>query len=174
MEKFLVRAIGICRFDEFYYRQVRDDPRTLLQAIILLVLLVVFNTTMDQYSWSTGQDFLLEAVTNVASEVFGLYILYLFGRYLYFSPAAAISFRSFFQILGFSAVPGFLTLFVVVPYVGWIPAIIGVAWAFATTLYALYIAFDYNSLWHALGLIFLCGISLSIPFALFYWIFSWP
>ena len=70
-------------------------------------------------------------------------------------PQTEADFGQLFRTLGFSASPGLLRVFVLVPVVGWvIEAIVGI-WMLVAMVIAVRQALDYKSTWRAVGVCFI-------------------
>ncbi len=171
----LARMLGAMRMDVNTYEDVEDDRSATLQAMIVVVIV----------SLCTGVGVMLQSVisgdgsADIVRLLFGIVmgivgwalwalVTWIVGSTVLKTPDTVADWGQLARGTGFAQAPGVFRLFVFVPVVGGLIALLSLIWQIACMIIAVRQCLDYTSTWRAF---FVVLISV-IPYAVIYIIFA--
>jgi len=149
MKNLFGRMIAAARLDVPTYEQVESDPTSTAGAVFIVVIASIAATIGS-------------GARDLASVIAGIFVLlltwtvwvvltYFIGTRLLPSPQTHASLGEVFRTTGFSASPGVLRIFGILPTIG-LPIFIGITiWMLLTFVIAIRQALDYTSSVRALA-----------------------
>ena len=161
------RMIGAARLDVATYEEVEADTSATGQAMAVVAL----------SSLAAGLGNILNGgVTGVIGGVIAALIswaiwaglTYIIGTKLLPEPQTKADFGQLLRCLGFASAPGVLLVFVIIPLLGTLVAIIVAFWTLATMVVAVRQALDYKSTARAVGVCVIgwfVAVAIRIAFA---------
>ncbi len=153
MSSFMDRVVGAARLDVKTYEEVEADGNATGQAVAV-VLLSSIAAGIGQGLGVGLLPLMLGAVGSLIGWAIWAALTSFIGTKLLPEPQTEADFGQLFRTLGFSASPGLLRVFALVPVVGWvIEAIVGI-WMLVAMVIAVRQALDYKSTWRAVGVCF--------------------
>lgn len=139
----LPRMMDVLQLDSNVYRDVRDDPRSTLQAVII-VMLTAGVSALTGLS-STGITGLMSGLLlGVLGWILFAALTHTFGRWIYRGNRAAASWGQLLRTLGFAQTPQVLLLLAIIPFIGWLMTIFVFLWFVVTTIQAIRVAFGFE------------------------------
>jgi hypothetical protein len=154
MSSFMDRVVGAARLDVRIYEEVEADGNATGQAVAV-VLLSSIAAGIGEGLGVGLFSLMLGAAGSLIGWVIWAALTSFIGTKLLPEPQTDADFGQLFRTLGFSASPGILRVFVLVPVVGWVlEAIVGI-WMLIAMVIAVRQALDYKSTWRAVGVCFI-------------------
>jgi hypothetical protein len=154
MSSFMDRVVGAARLDVRTYEEVEADGNATGQAVAV-VLLSSIAAGIGEGLGVGLFSLMLGAAGSLIGWVIWAALTSFIGTKLLPEPQTDADFGQLFRTLGFSASPGILRVFVLVPVVGWVlEAIVGI-WMLIAMVIAVRQALDYKSTWRAVGVCFI-------------------
>ena len=153
MSSFMDRVVGAARLDVRTYEEVEADGNATGQAVAVVIL----SSIAGGIGEGLGVGLLALAIGAVGSLIawaIWAALTSFIGTKLLPEPQTQADFGQLFRTLGFSASPGLLRVFALVPVVGQVlEAIVGI-WMLIAMVIAVRQALDYKSTWRAVGVCF--------------------
>jgi hypothetical protein len=154
MSSFMDRVVGAARLDVRIYEEVEADGNATGQAVAVVLLSSVAAGIGEGLGVGLF-SLMLGAAGSLIGWVIWAALTSFIGTKLLPEPQTDADFGQLFRTLGFSASPGILRVFVLVPVVGWVlEAIVGI-WMLIAMVIAVRQALDYKSTWRAVGVCFI-------------------
>ena len=161
----LQRMIGAARLDVHTYEEVEADQGATKQAL-MVVLIVSIATGIG--GLATGGDPVRNFLAGVALGIIGwalwAFITYFVGTKILNTPETHADWGQLARGTAFAQTPGLLRVFLIIPFIGWLIALIGMLWALVAMVIAVRQCLDYQSTRRAIGVV-LIG---AIPFFILY------
>jgi Yip1 domain len=156
------RLIGSARLDARSYEEVETDPYANVQAVgvvLLSSLAAAIGTGIRDFS-TTLQLMMVALVSWIIWVLLTLFI----GTKLFPERDTRADFSQVLRTTGFSASPGILRVFGVIPGIGWIVFSLATIWMLFTFVVAVRQALDYTSTGRALVVCLLGWIIYGVLF----------
>jgi hypothetical protein len=140
--------IGAGRLNVETYEHVEADPRSTAGSVVTVVLSTL---AAGIGGGLTGaREFTGLLLLTAFSWLVWVGLTYFIGTRLLPGPSTRATFGQVLRTTGFSASPGILRVFGVIPVVGWPIFMASTAWMLATFVVAIRQALDFESTWRAL------------------------
>ncbi len=146
MASFTERMIGSAMLRARTYEEVEADSTAMGQAMGVVVLSGV---AAGLGAW--GSSMALEMFIALASWFVWALLTFVIGTKLLPEPQTRSDLGELLRTIGFSASPGVLRIFGVVPVVGWLISIVASFWMLAAMVIAIRQALDFSSTWRAVA-----------------------
>lgn len=156
------RAIGAAKLDVATYEDVENDPSALGQAMTVVVAASVASGI-----GSLGNGVAAAAIGVVAALVgwfLWAFLTYIIGTKLLPEPQTKADLGQLLRTIGFSAAPGVLNVFGIIPVVGMLVALVAGVWQLVAMVIAVRQALDYTSTGRAVG-VCVIGFIVYLMFA---------
>ncbi|HSR40676.1 MAG TPA: YIP1 family protein [Longimicrobiales bacterium] len=157
------RMKGAALLDVATYEEVEHDPQATMQAAGVVALVAVASAIG---SWQLGPiSVAWAAVSALLSWGLWAAVTYIVGDKLFGGTA---TWGELLRTLGFAQAPGVLGILVIIPFLGWMVAIVMFFWMLATGIVAIRQALDFGTgkavLTAVIGLV--CVVALRMLMAL--------
>jgi len=165
---FTMRLIGAVSVDPLTYEEVENDRTATWQAL-LVVLMSSAATGIGAFGWGTGSVRGILFMSGLALLTWATWALITFeiGTRLMPESSTRADVGQLMRTIGFSAAPGILRVFGVVPGATWPAFTITAVWMLVAMVVAVRQALDYQSTARAVGVCALgWGLSIGIAVAL--------
>jgi len=137
---FTERAIGAARLDRAIYEEVEHDAGATPQAAAVVVLA---SLAFGVGHAGQGGGLLTGMVASLLGWVVWATITWLVGTRLLPTASTHADLGQLLRTIGFSAAPGVLAIFALVPLVGWLVALAAALWQLVAMVVAVRQALDY-------------------------------
>jgi hypothetical protein len=149
MTSFADRVLGAARLDARIYEEVEADQNALPQAMTVVAAAAVAAGIGALRSGAMG------FVGTIIFAFVGWFIwaglTWLIGTKVLPEPQTKTDFPEMLRTIGFASAPGLLGIFGIIPFIGWLIAIVVSLWQLAAMVVAVKQALDYTSLGRAIG-----------------------
>ena len=161
----LQRMIGAARLDVHTFEEVENDQSATKQAM-LVVLIVSLATGIGGLTQGSDivRNFLAGIVLGIIGWALWAFITYFVGTKILKTPETHADWGQLARGTAFAQTPGLLRVFLIIPFIGWVIALIGMLWALVAMVIAVRQCLDYKSTRRAIGVV-LIG---AIPFFILY------
>jgi hypothetical protein len=129
------RMKGAARLDIATFEEVGRDPNATTQALAV-VALAGLAEGLGALRGDGGTGLIGGIVSSIIAWALFSLVAYVIGTSLFRSSAAANP-GSVMRMLGFAYTPQLLSVFRIIPLIGWIPAIVGTIWFLIAAVVAL-------------------------------------
>jgi len=165
MSLFLSRIIRALRLDKQLFEEAEADPKSLLQAMTVVVLASVAGGIGMPGEEET--PFILGALGALFAWAVWAFITYLVGTKLLPTAQTVSSPAELMRTLGFAYAPGLLNVLGVMPVLGWAVRGITAVWMLLAWVIAVRQALDYESTGRAvlvclIGWVVVMGLNLLL------------
>lgn len=148
MSTFTERMVGAARLDVHVYEEVEADRTAMGQAMAVVVLSSI---AAGVGSGFTLGNLLAGAIGALIGWFIWAFLTYLIGTKLLPQPQTRADPGELLRTIGFSASPGVLRVFGLVPILGGLIVLIAEVWMLVAMVIAVRQALDYTSTWRAVG-----------------------
>ncbi|NIM48485.1 MAG: hypothetical protein GTN62_02235 [Gemmatimonadales bacterium] len=148
MSTFTERVVGAARLDVHVYEEVEADRTAMGQAMAVVVLSSI---AAGVGSGLTLGSLLAGAIGALIGWFIWAFLTYLIGTKLLPQPQTRADAGELLRTIGFSASPGLLRVFGLVPLLGGLIVLIAEVWMLVAMVIAVRQALDYTSTWRAVG-----------------------
>jgi hypothetical protein len=171
---FSARLIGALAIDPITYEEVEGDRTATWQALLVVVMSSAA-AGIGAFGWGTGSVRGVLFISGLALVAWAAWALITFeiGTRLMPEPATRADVGQLLRTIGFSAAPGILRVFGIVPGATWPAFAITAVWMLAAMVVAVRQALDYESTMRAVAVCAL-GWALSIGIAVAAQLFFGP
>lgn len=152
MSSFIDRMIGAAKLNPASYEEVEHDSSATGQAAGVVVLVAIASGIGALGAVSFG-GFILSIIATLIGWVIWAAVAWLVGTKLLPEPQTEADIGQLLRTMGFAATPGLLAIFVFIPGIGPIIAIIASIWMLIATVVAIRQALDYSNTWRAIGVV---------------------
>ena len=162
MSTFANRILGSARLDSHSYEEVESDSHANMQAVCVVLassLAAAIGTGIRDAS-----SILQLLVVAVASWIIWVLLTVFIGTRLLPSPETRANFGQVLRTTGFSASPGILRVFGIIPVLGWFIFAGTTVWMLLSFVVAVRQALDYTSTGRALAVCLLGWIIHGVLF----------
>jgi hypothetical protein len=129
------RAVRVARLDLPIYRTIARDPNATREAAIV-VGVVALAAGIGSLRDSAGSVLLAIVGAFLGWFIFS-FMTYFFGRNIFGTPTTQVNVESLLRTQGYARIPNILTFFGFIPFLGWIPVVIGSIWSLITAIIAI-------------------------------------
>ncbi len=169
MRSFPQRMIGAALLDSSLYEEVEADRSAFGQAMVVVVISSLA-TGIGMGSRAGVGGLVAASIAALVGWFFWAWLSYFIGTRLFPTPETSSSWGELLRTTGFSAAPGILRIFSMVPIIGILIYFLAGMWMLAAFVVGVRQALDYRSTWRAVmvcltgwlvsffGLIFLVSI----------------
>jgi uncharacterized membrane protein len=165
MSSFMDRVVGAAKLDVRTYEEVEADPNALGQAVGVILLASI--------AAGIGSGLgvgLLRLIIDGGAALIGwmiwAFLTYFIGTKLLPQPQTKSDFAEMFRTIGFSASPGLLQVFGLLPAVGGVVTFVVQVWMLVAMVIAVRQALDYTSTWRAVGVCVIGWLVMIVAIAL--------
>ncbi len=144
------RMIGAARLDPKTYEEVEHDEAATTQAM-LVVVLASLASGIAVFGQAGFLGLVLGAVMALVGWVIWAAIVYFVGTRILPTAETEADLGQLLRTLGFSASPGLLAVFGVIPGLGVLVRVVASVWQLAAMVVAIRQALDYESTGRAVG-----------------------
>jgi len=130
------RMIGAARLDPATYEAVEANNSATSQAMTVVILAAIAGAIGSLGDASIGR-IIGGALTAVLGWAVFSFFAYWVGTNMLASPATSATQGQVLRTLGFAYTPSILQVFAFIPFIGWIPALIGFVWFLVAAIVAL-------------------------------------
>jgi hypothetical protein len=164
MSTLTSRILGSARLDPQSYEEVESDHQANIQAVGV----VLFSSVAAAIGTGVRDvsSILSVLVVAIASWIIWVLLAVFIGTKLLPTPETRADFGQVLRTTGFSASPGILRVFGLVPVVGWYIFAAATVWMLLTFVIAVRQALDYTSIGRALVV---CLLGWIIHSMVFFW-----
>ena len=154
MSTFVQRIIGAAKLEANTYEEVEHDKSALTQAIQVGVLSAIA-TGIGQAGFSSFSNMTLRIIFALIAWFIWAGITYILGTRLMNEPQTEADMGQMLRTIGFSASPGILNVFGIIPFLGGFVLNVIPIWQLAAMVIAVRQALDYTTTWRA---VVVCGL----------------
>ena len=165
----LGRMLGAVRFDVDTYEDVEDDRSATWQAMAVVVIVSIFSGIglLLASEEATALDFVVGIVRGIGGWALWALVTWLVGGFLLKTPDTVADWGQLARTTGFAQTPGVFNVFIFIPAVGGLIALLAFIWQFACMVVAVRQSLDFTSTWRAFFVILISVIPWLILFVLF-------
>ncbi|HKJ95528.1 MAG TPA: YIP1 family protein [Gammaproteobacteria bacterium] len=174
MSTFTERMIGAARLDAAIYEEVEHDPDAIGQAVGVVVLSSLAAGIGSMLYTGVLQGLVLGTVAALVGWVIWAFLTWIIGTRLLPEEGTEADMGQLLRTIGFSAAPGILRVFGLIPLIGGPIMLICNIWMLVTMVIGVRQALDYTSTWRAAGVCVIGWIALVIVQMLAFTIFGTP
>jgi len=177
MSSFQHRLIGASVLDVLTYEEVEADRKATAQAFIVVLASSLASGIGASGFMHDGRPivqgiFLWSAVSLIAWAAWALLVFEIGGR-LMPEPQTRVDVGELLRTIGFSAAPGMLRVFGIIPEIAWPVFVLTTLWMLVAMVVAVRQALDYNSTARAIG-VCVFGLALALLIVLGFSMFATP
>jgi hypothetical protein len=163
MSTFFKRLYWAARLDWLTFEEIKADPRTLPQALGLLLYVSVLEAHAEYREYVAGSaSFLGLLVWLWLGYALGIWGLRYVGQRLFLKGSDPPSFAQIVQTTGFASGPLILAPLALIPWVGAALGIAAVLWSSVAYFQAVRVTFALRSFWEGILLAVLGGFLAGI------------
>lgn len=164
MATFGERMLGAAKLDAHVYEEVEADRTAMGQAMGVVVLAsLALGIGSIREMGVTG--LVAAAIASLIGWFLWAGLTYLIGTKLLAEPQTSSDMGELLRTIGFSASPGVLRVFGIVPVVGWLISFVASVWMLVAMVVAVRQALDYRSTGRAVAVCFLGWLVYLAAFA---------
>ncbi len=152
MMQFVNRVVRTLQLDPDVYLEIKENRRTLGQAVILITL-----SAMATGIGSVGgyvEKIPMAMLTASGAWIIWALFIYVLGARIFPAPDTKTNLSVLIRVIGFASAPGILKSLAFFPAVSGIVAFGATVWILGTTAIATQVVLRYASFPHALGISF--------------------
>ena len=157
------RMIRAAKLDVNLYEEVEADPKSMGQAMTVVVLSAVAAGIGAAGRTSLG-GLIVISIASLASWYIWAYLTYFIGTRLLPEPKTHADHGELLRTLGFAASPGLIRVAGVIPVLGPLVMLVSAIWMLVATVIAVRQALDYSSTGRAVGV---CIIGWIVQLVIF-------
>jgi hypothetical protein len=169
MASFTDRMLGAARLDVRTYEEVEADKTATTQAM-LVVVGAGLATAIGSSATEGIRDLVVSTVFSLVGWYVWAFVTFAVGTRLFPEPQTRANVGELLRTTGFSAAPGLLRVFGIVPLVGTLLFVITLFWMLASFIVAVRQALDYESTGRAI-VVCVIGWLFFVAFSLAAWFF---
>ena len=157
------RMIRAAKLDVNLYEEVEADPKSMGQAMTVVVLSAVA-AGIGAAGRTSLVGLIVISIASLASWYIWAYLTYFIGTRLMPEPKTHADHGELLRTLGFAASPGLIRLAGVIPVLGPLVMLVSAIWMLVATVIAVRQALDYSSTGRAVGV---CIIGWIVQLVIF-------
>ena len=158
MSTFVQRMIGAAKLEANTYEEVEHDKSALTQAIQVVVLSAIAQG-IGVAGLTNFNNMTYQTISALISWFLWAGITYILGTRLMSEPQTEADMGQMLRTIGFSASPGILSVFGIVPFFGGFVLTVIPIWQLAAMVIAVRQALDYTTTWRA---VVVCGLGFIV------------
>ena len=166
----LSRMLGAARLNVATFEDVEQDRGATMQALLVVVLVTIASIVGGMLA---GDDFdivrglVFGAIRGVGAWALWALVTWIIGTTILATKDTKANWGELARCTGFAQTPGILSVFVFVPGVGGVIALLAFVWQLAAMLVGVRQALDYTSTWRAFFVVLISLIPVAILFIIF-------
>ena len=166
----LSRMLGAARLNVATFEEVEQDRGATIQAMLVVVLVTIASIVGGMLA---GDDFdivrglAFGAIRGVGAWALWALVTWIIGTTILATKDTKANWGELARCTGFAQTPGILSVFVFVPGVGGVIALLAFVWQLAAMLVGVRQALDYTSTWRAFFVVLISLIPVAILFIIF-------
>ena len=166
----LSRMLGAARLNVATFEEVEQDRGATIQAMLVVVLVTIASIVGGMLA---GDDFdivrglVFGAIRGVGAWALWALVTWIIGTTILATKDTKANWGELARCTGFAQTPGILSVFVFVPGVGGVIALLAFVWQLAAMLVGVRQALDYTSTWRAFFVVLISLIPVAILFIIF-------
>ncbi len=157
------RMIRAAKLDVNLYEEVEADPKSMGQAMTVVVLSAVA-AGIGAAGRTSLVGLIVISIVSLASWYIWAYLTYFIGTRLLPEPKTHADHGELLRTLGFAASPGLIRVAGVIPVLGPLVMLVSAIWMLVATVIAVRQALDYSSTGRAVGV---CIIGWIVQLVIF-------
>ncbi len=157
------RMIRAAKLDVNLYEEVEADPKSMGQAMTVVVLSAVA-AGIGAAGRTSLVGLIVISIASLASWYIWAYLTYFIGTRLLPEPKTHADHGELLRTLGFAASPGLIRVAGVIPVLGPVVMLVSAIWMLVATVIAVRQALDYSSTGRAVGV---CIIGWIVQLVIF-------
>lgn len=157
------RMIRAAKLDVNLYEEVEADPKSMGQAMTVVVLSAVA-AGIGAAGRTSLVGLIVISIASLASWYIWAYLTYFIGTRLLPEPKTHADHGELLRTLGFAASPGLIRVAGVIPVLGPLVMLVSAIWMLVATVIAVRQALDYSSTGRAVGV---CIIGWIVQLVIF-------
>ncbi len=166
----LSRMLGAARLNVATFEDVEQDRGATMQALLVVVLVTIASIVGgmlagDEFDIVRGLIF--GAIRGVGAWALWALVTWIIGSTILATKDTKANWGELARCTGFAQTPGILSVFVFVPGVGGVIALLAFVWQLAAMLVGVRQALDYTSTWRAFFVVLISLIPVAILFIIF-------
>ncbi len=166
----LSRMLGAARLNVATFEDVEQDRGATMQALLVVVLVTIASIVGgmlagDEFDIVRGLVF--GAIRGVGAWALWALVTWIIGTTILATKDTKANWGELARCTGFAQTPGILSVFVFVPGVGGVIALLAFVWQLAAMLVGVRQALDYTSTWRAFFVVLISLIPVAILFIIF-------
>jgi hypothetical protein len=162
--------LGAARLNVATFEEVEQDRGATIQAMLVVVLVTIASIVGGMLA---GDDFdivrglVFGAIRGVGAWALWALVTWIIGTTILATKDTKANWGELARCTGFAQTPGILSVFVFVPGVGGVIALLAFVWQLAAMLVGVRQALDYTSTWRAFFVVLISLIPVAILFIIF-------
>lgn len=168
MSDFITRMIGAAKLQPSTYEEVEADQGAMGQAAGVVILAAIAAGIGAIGAVGFGL-FIVTIIAALISWVVWAVLTWVIGTKLLPEPQTSADLPELLRTIGFSASPGLLRVFGIIPVIGWIITIIADVWMLVAMVVGVRQALDYHGTGRAVGV---CVIGFIVQIVIMTVVFS--
>ena len=164
MATWIQRIIGASKLDISTYEEIEADRGATGQALAVVVLAAVAGGIGGSGEAAGARAFVQLSVTALVAWLVWAILVWFVGTKLVPEPTTEADLGQLLRTIGFSASPGLLRIFGLVPGIGVLVGVITALWMLASMIVAVRQALDYRSTGRAIAV---CALGFIVYVLLF-------
>ena len=139
------RMIGFARLDVPTIEEVERDQNATTQALVVVVLAAIATAIGALSGDDGGRGLIGGIIAAVIGWIAFSVVAYFVGSTLFATGETSATIGQLLRTIGYAQTPNLLTVLGIIPYIGWIFALIAWIWFLATAIVALRQALDFTT-----------------------------
>jgi hypothetical protein len=129
------RAKRVMALDQQVFRTIARDPNATQQAAIVVGVVAIAGAIGGAGEGAGG--IFLGVVNALLGWLIFAGLAWFFGTNIFGTPTTSTSWESLLRTLGYAQAPRILSIFGLIPFLGWIAVVAGAIWALVTGIMAI-------------------------------------
>lgn len=163
----LQRMIGAARLDVHTYEDVENDQTATKQALLVVIMVSIAAAIGGLLAVGQDGNLLIGLIFGVIRGLFGwalwAMVTYFVGTTILKTPETHANWGQLARGTGFAQTPGILQIFVFIPFIGGLIAIVASIWQLTAMVIAIRQCLDYTSTLRAVGVVVIGFLIIIVP-----------
>ena len=144
MSSFADRVVGALKADVRIFEEIEADKTALVPALTVVAGTAVA-AGIGQLGAGGPVGLVVGLVAGVIGWVISSALIYFVGVHVMPEPTTKADVPEVMRVLGFASAPGFLRVFEIIPFVGWLVTLAVLVWSIYVSVIAVRQVLDYHS-----------------------------
>jgi hypothetical protein len=159
------RMLGAARLNAETYEDVESDRGATIQALLVVIIVTIASFIGDLLSSGDDINVIRSLITGLVLGVAGwaiwALVTWIVGATILKTEKTEADWGQLARGMGFAQTPKILNVFLFVPYVGWLIALVAFVWSFVCMVIAVRQCLDYTSTLRAFFVILISFIPVA-------------